>query len=248
MTPDTLTQALARYAARTGTDGLHSPVAALIDMDGTLYDSMPWHARAWHRMVTALGINAQVDEFFAYEGMTGKATIDLLFQRAFGRHVTDDEARRLYQIKTENFVADNHTTVMPGAQRMVATLRAHGITPVLVTGSGQATLINRLDADFDGAFAADRRITSHNVTHGKPSPEPYLKALELAGCDARRAIVIENAPLGVQSGVAAGVFTVAVKTGPIPKQQLADARADVVFDSMPDFADALPALLDIIPN
>ena len=60
--------------------------AALIDMDGVLYDSMPWHARAWHRIMTEAGVECTVDEFFLYEGMTGPATIDLLFRRAFGRN------------------------------------------------------------------------------------------------------------------------------------------------------------------
>ena len=51
------------------------PVAALIDMDGTLYDSMGNHASAWHRMVTELGIDMPRDEFFMYEGRTGAATL-----------------------------------------------------------------------------------------------------------------------------------------------------------------------------
>lgn len=47
------------------------PRAALIDMDGTLYDSMPRHARAWMRMVGEIGIKATTEEFFMYEGRTG---------------------------------------------------------------------------------------------------------------------------------------------------------------------------------
>ena len=77
--------------------------AALIDMDGVLYDSMPWHARAWHRMMTETGVDCTVDEFFLYEGMTGPATIDLLFRRAFGRNAEPDEARELYARKGRYF-------------------------------------------------------------------------------------------------------------------------------------------------
>lgn len=94
------------------------------------------------------------------------------------------------------------------------------MTTVLVTGSGQSSLLNRLDADFPGVFDAGRRVTSHDVTQGKPHPEPYLRALQIAGVTATEAITFENAPLGVQSSDAAGVFTIAVITGPIPRRDM----------------------------
>lgn len=236
-------QALERFAERTGYR-VSDVRAALIDMDGTLYDSMPWHARAWHRMVTELGIDATVDEFFGYEGMTGKATINLLFRRAFGRDASDAEAAELYERKTRLFRDNNYATVMPGAQQMVRTFCRFGVTPVLVTGSGQASLIDKLVDEFDGNFDAAHRVTSRDVVTGKPSPEPYLKGLEIAGVAPSQAIVVENAPLGVRSGVVAGIFTIAVKTGPLERQLLADAGADVIFDSMPECARHLPLLLE----
>ena len=72
---------------------------ALIDMDGVLYDSMPYHALAWQRMMSEQGIATDRDEFFLYEGMTGKATVDLIFRRELGRGATDEEAERLYRRK-----------------------------------------------------------------------------------------------------------------------------------------------------
>lgn len=70
--------------------------------------------------------------------------------------------------------------------------------------------------------------------------------LQRAGVSAHEAIVIENAPLGVEAGVAAGVFTVAVNTGPIPPKALYDAGANLVFDSMAHFAEYLPQLISVI--
>ena len=55
--------------------------------------------------------------------------------------------------------------------------------------------------------------------------------------------MIENAPLGVKSGSDAGIFTVGVTTGPIPKEMIADAGADIIFDSMQEFAEQLPELI-----
>ena len=222
--------------------------AALIDMDGTLYDSMPNHARAWYNTITALGIDATVDEFFMYEGRTGASTINLLFNRAFGRDATDKEKKDIYHQKTVEFCKLPAVGVMPGAPLMVRELRDRDIIPVLVTGSGQSSLISRLDADYDHAFTAEMRVTSADVFHGKPHPEPYLMALRKAGIEPWQAIAVENAPLGVQSAADAGVFTIAVVTGPIPAQAMRDSGAAVVFESMPDMAEKLPKLLDTLAS
>lgn len=220
-----------------------TPVAALIDMDGTLYDSMPSHARAWHRMITELGIEADPDEFFMYEGMTGAATINLIFNRVYGRDATPDETERYYRLKTEYFSAMPPVSVMPGARDLVRFLVEVGIKRVLVTGSGQSSLINRLEADFDGAFSPDLRVTSRNVSHGKPHPEPYIRAMQMARVSPSAAVAFENAPLGVKSAADAGVFTVGVVTGPVPADELRKAGAAVVFDGMPQCAEMFPALL-----
>lgn len=208
--------------------------AALIDMDGTLYDSMPRHTEAWHLMVSDLGIESTRDEFYLYEGMTGAATVNLLFRRAYGRDATPAEAAELYKRKTEIFAAMPPVEVMPGAKELVDTLTAHNVMTILVTGSGQNTLLNRLSNDFQGAFPEEHRVTSRDVAHGKPNPEPYLKGLSIAGVAPSEAIVLENAPLGVEAGVRAGVFTVAVTTGPIPRKEFEAAGADIIFPSMPD--------------
>lgn len=246
-TPETITTAMKAYLARTGGQQLDIQYA-LIDMDGTLYDSMGNHATAWKQLMTELNVPCERDEFFMYEGMTGAAIINLLFRRTFGKEVSAEEAAELYHRKTINFQKLPKVSPMQGARTMLEKLAEAAVGRVLVTGSGQATLLNRLETDFPGAFTADKMITSHNVAHGKPSPEPYLKALEIAGVRPNQAIVIENAPLGVKSGVDAGVFTVAVMTGPIPRQMFVDAGADIIFDSMPNFSDNVNVLLETAKN
>ena len=222
--------------------------AALIDMDGTLYDSMPNHAKAWMRVMNDIKVRAREEEFFLYEGCTGAWVINEMVQRQFGRPATDAEKADFYALKARYFTEMPEVGVMPGAARMVDELRHRGIDTVLVTGSGQNSLLSRLDTDFPGAFPAAKRVTSASVTRGKPHPEPFLKGLELAGAGPDEAIAIDNAPLGVRAAHAAGVYAVGVVTGPIPRAQLADAGADVVFGSMDELADALPALLDRLEN
>ncbi|MDE5881255.1 MAG: HAD-IA family hydrolase, partial [Muribaculaceae bacterium] len=221
----------------------HDIRAALIDMDGVLYDSMPHHARAWHQMMKEQGIDTVPEEFFLYEGMTGQATINLIFNRELGRDTTPEEAKRLYARKAELFVNSGKKEPMPGADRMLRALMNAGIPRVLVTGSAQSSLLNSLNDDYPGAFPENLRVTALDVKHGKPDPEPYLIGAAKVGVDPTQAIVIENAPLGVRAGKASGAFTIAVTTGPIPREEFVKEGADLIFSSMDEFADWLEAEL-----
>ena len=217
---------------------------ALIDMDGTLYDSMPYHNRAWREMMAENGVATKPDEFFLYEGMTGYDTINLIFNRELGRSTTREEARRLYDRKAEIFVSYGEKGLIKDADKMIGMLIDKGIGRVLVTGSAQQSLLSRLEHDFPGGFSRDKMVTAHDVEHGKPDPEPYLKGLEKAGVGADEAFVIENAPLGVRAGKRAGIFTVALMTGPIPREEFEREGADLIFTSMTEFTEALPDLIE----
>lgn len=85
-------------------------------------------------------------------------------------------------------------------------------------------------------------VTAFDVKYGKPHPEPYLMALKKGGLNADEAVVIENAPLGVEAGHKAGIFTIAVNTGPLDGQVLLDAGADLLFPSMQALSEAWDSL------
>ena len=175
--------------------------------------------------------------------MTGAAVIDLLFRRDLGRPATEEEKKQLYARKSEIFASYGPKPPIKGADRMLRALEKAGITRVLVTGSGQLSLLDRLDSMYPGAFNHNLRITAHDVTHGKPHPEPFIRALQRAGVSPSAAIAIENAPLGVESAQRAGVFPVAVTTGPIAASHFEKAGAGVIFSSMPEAAQAVPVLI-----
>lgn len=228
------------FKRRMGYDTL-DPRAALFDMDGTLYDSMPGHAGAWMKMCRDNGLEAAPEDFFMAEGRTGADTIEMLFMRSYGHSATPADVERLYAMKSANFRALPPVDVMPGASVAVKACMDAGMATVLVTGSGQTSLIERLAEDYPGAFAL--KVCSRDVSRGKPHPEPYLRAMEMAGVEPWQAVVVENAPLGVRSGAAAGVFTLGVVTGPLPAEVLKEAGAEIVFASMPECATAMPELL-----
>ena len=211
--------------------------AVLIDMDGVLYDSMKNHANAWYETISALGIDSTPHEFYLYEGRTGASTINLLFQRAFNRPATEKEIHEIYAKKTESFNRQPKAEAMPGAAEFLKKIKAAGLTPVLVTGSGQTSLLDKLDHEYTGIFTPETMVTAFDVKYGKPHPEPYLIGLQKAKAKPNQAIVIENAPLGVEAGVAAGIFTIGVNTGPLDDEVLLSAGANMLVSDMQTLAD-----------
>ena len=141
-----------------------------------------------------LGVECTREEFYLYEGRTGASTINALFQRQFGRDATDEEKTSLYQRKTEYFRELPPVLPMEGALDMLSVFREVGMQRVLVTGSGQQSVLDNISRDFPGMFDDDKRITARNVTHGKPHPEPFIKAMQLARVSPSQSIVVENAP------------------------------------------------------
>ena len=211
--------------------------AVLFDMDGVLFDSMPNHAYAWSHAMTDFGLKMEPEEVYMNEGRTGKGTINILSNRYWGRNATDEECEQIYKAKSALFNTLPEPQAMPGAMELLNKVRARGLMRVIVTGSATHALLDRVNAAYPGIFSKELMVTAFDVKHGKPNPEPYLMGLKKAGINADEAIVVENAPLGVQAAHAAGIFTIAVNTGPLKNEVLKEAGADLVLPSMQYLAD-----------
>ena len=222
--------------------------AILFDMDGVLFDSMPGHAYAWAKVMTAYGLPMCEADAFENEGRTGIGTISIFTQRYWGRDATEEEARELYARKTvvfNEYMASRggEAPKMPGAEDVLNKVRECGLKRVLVTGSAQQSLLSRLEKHYPGHFTPELMVTGDDVRYGKPNPEPYLMALQKAGITADEAMVVENAPLGIRAAVAAGIRTIAVNTGPLDKQLLMNEGASYLFPSMQALADGWEQLM-----
>ena len=222
--------------------------AVLFDMDGVLFDSMPNHAESWHKIMKRFGFGLSREEAYMHEGRTGASTINIVSRRERGHDATEEEIKAIYQAKTEEFNKCPKAERMPGALEVLTKIKSEGLTPMVVTGSGQTSLLDRLNHNFPGIFQANLMVTAFDVKYGKPNPEPYLMGLEKAGVKANEAIVVENAPIGVQAGAAAGIFTIAVNTGPLDGQVLLDAGANLLFPSMQAFCDNWEAVRDALAS
>jgi len=206
-------------------------------MDGVLYDSMPSHARAWQETFLSRNIPCSYEEFYLHEGRPGFSTINLVFQRTFNRQATEKEIQEIYRQKSDLFKKIDRQVLMPGIQELLEQIKKDGLQIQIVTGSGQASLLDNLNKHFPGYFTRELMVTAYDVKHGKPHPEPYLQGLKKGGIQAHEAIVVENAPMGVESSVAAHIYTVAVNTGPLDPTILTDAGADCLYPSVQAFAD-----------
>lgn len=213
-------------------EGKHKLKAVLFDMDGVLFDSMPNHAKSWSKVCAEFGLAISPEEVYMNEGRTSASTINMLTHRYWNRDATAEEIENIYQEKCRLFNQCAEAPKMPGAEKVLEEVKQAGLTIVVVTGSGQKSLLERLEHNYPGFFDLNLVVSSKDVKHGKPNPEPYLMGLEKAGVKPYEAMVVENAPLGVRAAVAADIFTIAVNTGPLPESALLNEGADALFGSM----------------
>lgn len=190
--------------------------------------------------------NLSREEAYMHEGRTGAGTINIVCQRQLGRDATQEEIESIYLEKSIEFNKHPQAERMPGAWELLQKIKAEGIIPTVVTGSGQASLLDRLEHNFPGMFRQELMVTAFDVKYGKPNPEPYLMALEKGGLKPNEAIVIENAPLGVEAGHKAGIFTIAVNTGPLNGEILLNAGADLLFPSMQALCESWEKLVRLL--
>lgn len=214
-----------------------TPKVALFDMDGVLFDSMPYHAKSWVHAMGEVGIPFTEYKAYLNEGRTSASTIDSEYPQIHGRLSTDEEKTHIYKLKTDRFETFPPAPAIEYTLNLARKIKADNLICSVVTGSGQLSLIENVENHYPEIFEHDHMVTAYDVKQGKPFPEPYLMGLAKHHAQQYEAIVIENAPLGVQAGAAAGIFTIAVNTGILENEVLANAGADLVFSSMKELHD-----------
>lgn len=220
--------------------------AVFFDMDGVLFDSMHNHAYAWINAFKAFNLEIPDEEAYLNEGSTALATAKNMFFKYRGIDISPEKADEIKQCKHRIMDSLPASSVMPHMPGLVQTMAQQGIEPWVVTGSAQSILIDRLEKEYFGFLSRKRMVTAHDVKIGKPHPEPYLMALEKSGLNPHQVIVVENAPLGVMSGKAAGLFTIALNTGPLDPSVLTNAGADLLFPDSKSFVKAWPSFLKLV--
>ena len=179
--------------------------AVLFDMDGTLVDSEPTHYDA---LVAALSDHGLTVPAGFAERMTGMSIADChaALVQSSGLRLTLDE---LVEAKYAAYLALSTTLRRrPGVDQALDLLAHHRIPYAIVSNS------DRMIADANLRAVGLSRpglvsVTRNDVRHGKPDPEPYLRAAYLLGIAAPTCVVIEDSPVGAQAGLAAGMQVIA---------------------------------------
>ncbi len=110
-----------------------------------------------------------------------------------------------------------------------------------MTGSNQTKTVHLIKHNF--SVSKSQMVTGADVVHGKPDPQPYLMGLKKIKLPAEHVLVVENAPLGIESARRAGIKVVALKTGLITINELKKCGASWVFN---DCAEVLKKINTIV--
>ena len=194
--------------------------AVLFDMDGTLIDSIPVVLRSWLRWAQEEGVDPR--RLAGFHGVPARGVIaavlpperaDAAFERIEAIELADTEG----------------ITVLPGTLDALAALDGAAGDPercAIVTSCTRPLADARLAATRLPAPSVV--VTASDVTHGKPSPDPFLLAAERLGVDPTDCLVVEDAPGGLEAGRAAGCATLALTT----TTPAADLVADLVVGGL----------------
>ena len=203
----------------------------LFDMDGVLIDSMSAHADAWIAALGELGLSVDETEIYLREGEKGEVSAKDFLRQA-GMMSTKARVRTVLERKEAKFAERGVIRPFPAAEETIAALAGRGVPIGLVTGTSRGELERVLPPAIKDAM--DVVVTGDQVLHGKPHPEPYLKGVMGLQTRAGRTLVVENAPYGIQSAIAAETVCLAVRSY-LADEHLAAARyrIDTLADLLP---------------
>jgi len=198
---------------------LRKSKALLFDMDGIVTDTMPWHCSSWIKaFADFFKINVPESEIYEREGeKSEKSVTDILTKHAI--KCNDKKIDDFLKYKSDIFKASKTLPLFKDMDKLLLYLKQYRIL-ALVTGTPMHELENRFPENIFNLF--DTVVTSTDISNGKPHPEPYLTALTDLNIVASDALVVENAPYGIQSANSAHIEVLAIPTS-LPIEKLKDA-------------------------
>jgi beta-phosphoglucomutase len=205
--------------------------AILLDFDGVLGKTMEDNYKAWAHSLAPYGIQVEREEYFLMEGAPPKTVAETFLKKNhLGLESLDDIVRH----KEKHYLENRSFSLYEGVQELVTYLKIHGLKLGLVTGASRQRLMSTGITSFLNQF--DILVTGDQLAHGKPSPEPYLFAAQKLNVTPPLCLVVENAPLGIESAKNAGMHCVAI-CSTLGREHL--GLADKIVDTIGE----LPSLL-----
>ncbi|MCX5209360.1 HAD family phosphatase [Kitasatospora sp. NBC_00240] len=180
--------------------------AVLLDMDGTLVDTEDFWWQAEVSLFAELGYVLDENDRAHVVGGPMSRVIDYLLSST-GVDLAPADLTTLINQRFVDLLGGG-VPLMPGAERLLNTLAAHGVPAALVSASHRH-IIDIVLATL-GAHHFAFSLAGDEVPRTKPHPDPYLEAVRRFGAEPARCVVVEDAPTGVRSAEAAGCPVIAV--------------------------------------
>jgi len=184
--------------------------AVLWDLDGTLVDSEEFHWQAWRDILTPEGVSISYEQFLASFGRKN----DPIMRDWLGAGYTPERGARLADAKEADYrrlVGAHGLHALPGAREWLTALHAAGWKQAIVTSAPAANAEVMLAALGPGSLF-EAVVTAEDVSAGKPDPEVFLTGAARLGVPPSRAIVVEDAPAGIEGARRAGMKCVGVSS------------------------------------
>ena len=208
-------------------------LAAILDIDGTLVDTNYQHTLAWARAFHQSGIVLPLWRIHGHMGMGGDHLVaSLTDQRTEDEH--GDEIRAAEKVLYAELI--HEVEPMEGARELMEELRARGHSVVLSSSAKADEVEHYLDL-LDARELAHDWTTSADVEATKPEPDLVKAALEKAG--GGEAVMIGDSIWDVEAAKRAGIETIAVRTGGFGRDELREAGAVAVFESVAELRERL---------
>ena len=218
------------------------PLTAVLDIDGTLVDTNYHHAIAWHRAFQSGDHAVQMWKIHRHVGMGS----DQLVAALLGEAVAADEGEALSAAHAGAYAQlIDEVEPMDGARELLERLRDGGVTVVLASSAESDEVDHYLDLLDARELVADW-TTSADVEQTKPQPELIEAALKKVDGDVGAAVMIGDTIWDVQAASALGVPALTVLTGGFAAEELREAGAAIVVESITDLRvdpDSLGAFL-----
>jgi HAD superfamily hydrolase (TIGR01509 family) len=211
--------------------------AALLDVDGTLVDTNYQHALTWYRAFRRHGIVLPIWRIHRAIGMGGDQLVPALVGEQADAE-KGDEIRGTRDSLYQELIVE--VEPLNGAHELISDLKERDVTVVLASSSPQDELDHYLQL-LDARDLADAWTTKDDVESTKPEPDLVHAALAKAGT--KSAVMVGDTRWDIEAAARAGIETICVLTGGWSTQELLDAGALVVFESV----DELRKRLDDTP-
>ena len=209
---------------------------AILDIDGTLVDTNYHHVIAWYRAFRQHKIILPLWQIHRRIGMGGDQVVKELTDEETDRELGDD-IRAAEKALYLAFI--DEVATMDGARRLIESLKQRGHTVVLASSAKEDEVERYLDL-LDARELADAWTTSADVESTKPEPDLVKAALERAdAAEGETAVMIGDTTWDILAAKRAGVGTLAVRTGGFGVDELREAGALAVFESVAELCDGL---------